>query len=50
MQFKRFEDCLLMKARLIMLNLSTLTGKPVFYPIQFKNDCLVISDLFHLFT
>ena len=50
MQFKRFEDCLLMKARLIMLNLSTLTGKPVFYPIQCESDCLVISNLFQLFT
>ena len=42
MQFKRSEDFLLIKARSIMLNLTTPTGK--------KNDYLVISDLFHLFT
>ena len=42
MQFKRSEDSLIMKARSIMLNLTTPTGK--------KNDYLVTSDIFHLFT
>ena len=50
MQFKRSEDSLLMKARSITLNLTILTGKTVFYAVQYKNDCLVIFDLFHLFT
>ena len=42
MQIKRSEVSLLMKARSIMLNLMTPTGK--------KNNYLVTSDLFHLFT
>ena len=50
MQFKRSEHSLSMKARSITLNLTILTGKTVFYAVQYKNGCLVISDLFHLFT
>ena len=30
--------------------LTILTGKAVFYLIQYEDDCLTASDLFHIFT
>ena len=33
-----------------MKYLMILTGKTVFYSIQYKNGCLAASDLFDMFT